>query len=107
MALMTRARVDVLTTLALLSTRDTVAVDTFARRATCSKFMSFTLYRDVDSDYMGRKRGAGFRYAGTLKSRPVSNNGIRHVYETENGSNGHGGDRSRRVRNRACLRASL
>ena len=42
---MTRARVDVLTTLALLSTRETVAVETLARRATCSRFMSLTLYK--------------------------------------------------------------
>src|SRR3954469_12406725 len=40
MARMTRARVEVLTTLALLRTRETVAVDTLARRATCSRFMS-------------------------------------------------------------------
>src|SRR5580658_2826866 len=39
MAFSTRARVEVFTTLALLSTRDTVAVDTFARRATCSRFI--------------------------------------------------------------------
>src|ERR1035438_5828254 len=45
MALTTRARVDVLTTLALFSTRETVAVDTLARRATCSRFMSLILYR--------------------------------------------------------------
>src|ERR1035438_9456375 len=44
-ALITRARVDVLTTLALLSTRETVAVETLARRATCSRFMSLTLYK--------------------------------------------------------------
>src|ERR1035441_6452325 len=45
MALSTRARVAVLTTLALFSTRETVAVDTLARRATCSRFMFLTLYR--------------------------------------------------------------
>src|ERR1017187_5293448 len=44
-ALITRARVDVLTTLALLSTRETVAVETLARRATCSRFMSLILYK--------------------------------------------------------------
>ena len=44
-ALITRARVDVLTTLALFSTRETVAVETLARRATCSRFMSLTLYK--------------------------------------------------------------
>src|SRR5947209_2895519 len=38
-ALITRARVEVLTTLALLRTRETVAVETLARRATCSRFM--------------------------------------------------------------------
>src|ERR1039457_1027288 len=36
---MTRARVDVLTTLALFNTRETVAVETLARRATCSRFI--------------------------------------------------------------------
>src|ERR1035437_8632273 len=63
-ALTTRARVDVLTTLALLSTRETVAVETLARRATCSRFMFLILYkisqdwgpaargRSCDSDYM-------------------------------------------------------
>jgi hypothetical protein len=40
MAFMTRLRVEVLTTLALFSTRETVAVETFARRATCSRFMA-------------------------------------------------------------------
>src|SRR5436305_8375744 len=40
MAFTTRARVEVLTTLALFNTRETVAVDTFARRATCSRFIS-------------------------------------------------------------------
>src|ERR1017187_2426342 len=45
MALTTRARVDVLTTLALFSTRETVAVDTLARRATCSRFMPLILYK--------------------------------------------------------------
>jgi hypothetical protein len=40
MAFITRLRVEVFTTLALLSTRETVAVETFARRATCSKFMA-------------------------------------------------------------------
>src|ERR1039457_4245999 len=45
MALTTRARVDVLTTLALFSSRETVAVDTLARRATCSRFMSLILYK--------------------------------------------------------------
>src|SRR5271155_5327239 len=43
-AFSTRARVEVFTTLALFSTRDTVAVDTFARRATCSRFMSESLF---------------------------------------------------------------
>ncbi len=38
-AFITRVRVEVLTTLALFSTRETVAVETFARRATCSRFM--------------------------------------------------------------------
>src|ERR1017187_9894314 len=37
---MTRARVELLTTLALFRTRETVAVETLARRATCSRFMS-------------------------------------------------------------------
>jgi len=40
MAFITRLRVEVLTTLALFSTRETVAVETFARRATCSRFMA-------------------------------------------------------------------
>src|SRR3954452_6056425 len=39
MARMTRARVEFFTTLALFRTRETVAVDTLARRATCSRFM--------------------------------------------------------------------
>src|SRR5437879_4123049 len=42
-AFMTRARVAVLTTLALFSTRETVAVETLARRATCSRFMAIPL----------------------------------------------------------------
>src|SRR5215469_6107040 len=41
MAFSTRARVELLTTLALFSTRETVAVETLARRATCSRFMRF------------------------------------------------------------------
>src|ERR1035438_6744989 len=40
MAFTTRARVVLLTTLALLSTRETVAVETLARLATCSRFMA-------------------------------------------------------------------
>src|ERR1039458_1407761 len=40
MALTTRARVVLLTTLALFSTRETVAVETLARLATCSRFMA-------------------------------------------------------------------
>src|SRR5205807_2005477 len=43
MAFTTRARVEVLTTVALLSTRETVAVETLARRATCSRFMTMVL----------------------------------------------------------------
>src|SRR5215472_10450435 len=39
MARSTRARVELFTMLVLLRTRDTVAVDTLARRATCSRFM--------------------------------------------------------------------
>src|SRR5436305_7114470 len=39
-ALTTRARVELFTTPALLRTRETVAVDTFARRATCSRFIA-------------------------------------------------------------------
>src|SRR5580692_11218869 len=39
-AFTTRARVELLTTLALFNTRDTVAVDTLARRATCSRFIA-------------------------------------------------------------------
>src|SRR5215204_3290945 len=39
MARIPRARVEFLTTLALFRTRETVAVDTLARRATCSRFM--------------------------------------------------------------------
>src|SRR5260370_37360354 len=38
---MTRERVEFLTTLALFRTRETVAVETRARRATCSRFMVF------------------------------------------------------------------
>src|ERR1700680_631063 len=45
MALMTRVRVAVLTRLALLRTRETVAVETFARRATCSRFMCAFIVR--------------------------------------------------------------
>src|ERR1035438_2920477 len=44
-ALITPARVEVLATLAVLSARETVAVETLARRATCSRFMSLTLYK--------------------------------------------------------------
>src|SRR5580692_1572494 len=44
MAFSTRARVELLTTLALFKTRDTVAVDTFALRATCSRFMPESLF---------------------------------------------------------------
>src|SRR5579871_462743 len=40
MAFITRARVLVLTTLALFKTRDTVAVETLARRATSSRFIT-------------------------------------------------------------------
>src|SRR5690242_8016857 len=40
MAFITRARVLVLTTLALFKTRETVAVETFARRATSSRFIA-------------------------------------------------------------------
>src|ERR1017187_3970444 len=45
MAFTTRARVEPLTTLALLSTRETVAVETLARLATCSRFMSNHIVR--------------------------------------------------------------
>src|SRR5713101_9013076 len=41
MAFITRARVELLTTLALFRTRDTVAVETLARRATLSRLMLF------------------------------------------------------------------
>src|SRR5260370_31680254 len=41
MAFITRDRVELLTTLALFSTRETVAVDTLARRATLSKIRFF------------------------------------------------------------------
>src|SRR5437763_16880042 len=50
MALITLARVVFLTTLALFSTRETVAVETLARRATCSRFMMLvhcTCWRQV------------------------------------------------------------
>jgi hypothetical protein len=40
MAFTTRARAVFFTSAALLSTRETVAVETLARRATCSKFMA-------------------------------------------------------------------
>src|ERR1035441_2201719 len=55
-ALITRARVDVLTTLALLSTRETVAVETLARRATCSRFMSLILYK-ISQDWEPARAG--------------------------------------------------
>src|SRR5258708_30933645 len=50
MAFITRARVVVFTTVALFRTRDTVAVETRARRATCSRLIfydtcQYTLYR--------------------------------------------------------------
>src|ERR1019366_622925 len=54
-ALTTRARVDVFTTLALLSTRETVAVETLARRATCSRFMSLTLYKKTSKPLPAKK----------------------------------------------------
>src|SRR5258708_10965598 len=41
MAFITRARVELLTTLASFRTRDTVAVETLARRATLSRLMLF------------------------------------------------------------------
>src|SRR6267154_13448 len=41
MAFITLARVELLTTLALFSTRETVAVDTLARRATLSRLILF------------------------------------------------------------------
>src|SRR5229473_8590475 len=41
MAFITRARVELLTTLALFRTRETVAVETLARRATLSRLMLF------------------------------------------------------------------
>src|SRR5260370_39802714 len=44
MAFITRARVELLTTLALFRTRDTVAVETLARRATLSRLMLFPHY---------------------------------------------------------------
>src|SRR6476469_6752699 len=62
-ALITRARVDVLTTLALLSTRETVAVETLARRATCSRFMSITLYKKFPDWQVSRQTfSAGSAY---------------------------------------------
>src|SRR5579863_5181539 len=52
MAFTTRARVELLTTLALFNTRDTVAVETLARRATCSRFIEmhllYPLFRGTD-----------------------------------------------------------
>src|SRR5580704_2954561 len=51
MAFSTRARVEFFTTLALFNTRETVAVETFARRATCSRFMeNWLFYRKGDAD---------------------------------------------------------
>src|SRR5882724_13265405 len=41
MAFITRARVELFTTLALFRTRETVAVDTLARRATLSRLILF------------------------------------------------------------------
>src|ERR1044072_675710 len=70
MARMTRARVEFLTTLALFSTRETVAVDTLARRATCSRFMS-SLY--CTRDFPGS--------AGTTYFRsPIGVRRYRYVY---------------------------
>src|ERR1017187_9172215 len=60
MALTTRARVDVLTTLALLSTRETVAVETLARGATCSRFMFLILYK-ISQDWDPAARGRWVR----------------------------------------------
>src|ERR1019366_8674528 len=54
------ARVDVLTTLALLSTRETVAVETLARRATCSRFMFLILYK-ISQDWDPAARGRWVR----------------------------------------------
>jgi hypothetical protein len=51
----TRARVEFLTTLALFSTRETVAVDTFARRATSSRFMVCPI---VPGTHRGITRGS-------------------------------------------------
>src|ERR1035437_9069258 len=46
MAFTTRRSSDLLTTLASFRTRETVAVETLARRATCSRFMSsYTIVR--------------------------------------------------------------
>src|ERR1700730_6038009 len=50
MAFSTRVRVAGLTTVALFNTRDTVAVETLARRATCSRFMPV---RTIVSDPRG------------------------------------------------------
>src|ERR1039457_4448948 len=60
MALTTRARVAVLTTLALLSTRETVAVETLARRATCSRAMFLILYK-ISQDWDPAARGRWVR----------------------------------------------
>src|SRR3954462_15335448 len=67
MARMTRARVEFFTTLALLRTRETVAVDTLARRATCSRFMALPLYV---SGTGGRKR-YGIAYKRQARRRGV------------------------------------
>src|ERR1035437_3586332 len=73
-ALITRARVDVLTTLALFSTRETVAVETLARRATCSRFMSLTLYKISQVPHLpfhqSRDRKSG-RIAGITATAPL------------------------------------
>src|ERR1039458_3965124 len=78
---MTRARVDVLTTLALFRTRETVAVGTLARRATCSRFMSLTLERKSSALHgRGRRGMAIIVTAVTELSRPVQVN-AGHVLE--------------------------
>ncbi len=75
MAWTTRARVLLLTMLALLSTRDTVAVETLARRATCSRLISSTYCRAHRYDAMGRRRRCACRGRAAAPIRPGSGAG--------------------------------
>src|SRR3954454_12675638 len=83
-ALMTRARVEFLTTLALLSTRETVAVDTLARRATCSKFMVLPIVRERYSGAertVGSLTGSGAAPAGAHRLQDARDHRLRGQFE--------------------------